>query len=152
MSARDLTKNVLLDTSEVNGLDTTDLLLDRGGSGSRTSGQTSSDSIGGSDEGALLDAGSSNLAGHWRPQGLGEASGGHDEDAEEGLRDELKPGEKTWSRGRTIGEKWRSGEWEEWKGGKVKRKSLTEGLRDLNQLATVGRAGTVRREGWCRAR
>ena len=83
-----LTEDVLLDTSKVNGLDTTDLLLGRSSSGSGTSGQASSHSIGGSDKGALLDAGSGQLAGHWRPQGLGEASGGHLEIAEGGLRDD----------------------------------------------------------------
>lgn len=75
---RRLTIDVLLVTSKVNGLDTANLLLSN--SNGRAGSDTSADGGASSgDKGALLDARSrrGQLAGHWRPQGLGEASGGH---------------------------------------------------------------------------
>ena len=77
----ELTVDVLLVASKVNGLDTTDLLLD-GASGDRSGDGTNTDSsTSSSNESSLLDAGSrSQLAGHGGTESLGEVSGGHCDD------------------------------------------------------------------------
>lgn len=70
-----LTIDILLGASKVNGLDTTDLLLGKGGLGRRDGASTHQ--APGSDEGALLDARSGKLAAQLGAQALGEAFRGH---------------------------------------------------------------------------
>jgi hypothetical protein len=73
----ELTVDILLGASEVNGLDTANLLL---GSKSRLgggNGTSTDETAGGSSEGALLDARSGNLTGQLRANALGKGSGSH---------------------------------------------------------------------------
>ena len=85
------TPDLLLGAGKVNGLDTANLLLHRAGN-SGLGHSRGSDHAGSSDEATALDGGRGQLAGHWRPQGLGKAARRH-VGAERGeIRDILESG------------------------------------------------------------
>ncbi len=74
--ALELTIDLLLRASEVNGLDTANLLLGRAGDGA--SGHSGGpDGVHGRHKGAALNSGRRQLAAQWGTESLGKASGGH---------------------------------------------------------------------------
>ena len=89
-----LTVYILRYTSEVNGLNTTDLLLSNASDGRAGLLSSGSDEVGGSDERATLSGRGGHLTGQLATKSLGEASRSHCEDIKRITEWRLKKGRK----------------------------------------------------------